>query len=397
MTEILLVDDDPLQLKLLARTLNGLGYTQLVGCSSAVAALHALHAPERRIGLILLDLNMPGVDGVAFLKLLSERRAEIPVVLVSGEDERLIETAARFGASQNLTILGSVPKPVWPAELRVVLDRWQRPATPFSTPRQYSADEVANAIRRGELIPHYQPKVDLVAGAVVGVEALVRWRHPKDGMVMPGQFLAMAEACGFICDVTSLMLHAALAQCAQWRESGQTLSVAVNVSMADLARADFADTVLAAVERSGLPPRDLVLEVGEQGFAQNPDAALATVSRLRLRRITMAIDDFGTGIASLAQLRDLPFNEMKVDGSFLHGAGSSAILAAIVESSLDLAQRLGLRTIAAGVEDSADWAWLRTKKCDHAQGYFIGPPMPAADLPAWLAAWEKRRTQLYDA
>ena len=397
MHEILLLDDDPLQLKMLARTLNGLGYTKLLGCSSAAAALQALSAPERRIGLILLDLNMPGVDGVAFLKLLSERRAEIPVVLVSGEDERLVETAARFGASQKLTILGSVPKPVWPAELRLVLERWTSPATPLSTPRQYAPEEVAGAILHGELIPHYQPKVDLATGAVVGVEALVRWQHPKDGLVMPFQFIAVAEERGQIRDLTRMMLQAALTQCKQWRDAGLALSVAVNVSMDDLARADFADTVIAAVERSGLPPQDLVLEVSEQRFAQNPDAALAAVSRLRLRRITMAIDDYGTGTSSLTQLRDLPFNEVKVDGSFVHGAGRNAILGAIVESSLDLALRIGMRTIAEGVEDIADWAWLRTQKCDHAQGYFIGAPMPAADLPEWIAGWEKRRQKLYHA
>lgn len=395
MPEILLLDDDPLQLKMLARTLNGLGYTKLLGCTSAAAALHALSAPERRIGLILLDLNMPGVDGIAFLTLLSERRADVPVVLVSGEDERLLETAARFGASQKLTILGTVPKPVWPAELRLVLERWTSPATPLFTLRQYSAEEVAGAILHGELIPHYQPKVDLATGAVVGVEALVRWRHPKDGLVMPAQFIGIAEERGLIRDLTSLMLQSALAQGRQWRDAGLALSVAVNVSMDDLARADFADTVLAAVERSGLPHRDLVLEVSEQRFAQNPDAAMATVSRLRLRRITMAIDDFGTGTASLAQLRDLPFNEVKVDGSFMHGVGSNAILGAIVTSSLDLALRIGMRTIAEGVEDIADWVWLRAQKCDHAQGYFIGPPMPAAELPDWMAGWEKRRRELY--
>ena len=115
MTDILLIDDDPLHLKMLARTLNGLGYTDLVGCTSAAAALNALAAPHRQIGLILLDLNMPGIDGVAFLGLLAERRADVPVILVSGEDERLLETAARFGATQNLRVLGAVPKPVWPA------------------------------------------------------------------------------------------------------------------------------------------------------------------------------------------------------------------------------------------------------------------------------------------
>lgn len=395
MTEILLLDDDPLQLKMLARTLNGLGYTKLIGCHTAAAALAALAAPERAVGLILLDLNMPGVDGVAFLRLLAERRAEVPVILVSGEDERLIETAARFGASQHLTILGTVPKPVWPAELRAVLDRWESPAPVNEPPAQYPAEEVARAILHGEFLPHYQPTIELATGALVGVETLVRWKHPQHGIIMPAQFIAVAEERGLIRDLTRLVLRAALTQGKAWREEGLELSVAVNVSMDDLARTDFADYVFAELERSGVPPRDLILEVTEQRFATNPDAALATVSRLRLRRVTMSIDDFGTGTSSLAQLRDLPFNEVKVDGSFVHGAGSNPILGAIVTSSLDLARRIGMRTVAEGVEDAADLAWLRLHACDLAQGYFIAKPMSAESFAVWRTEWAARQPSLF--
>lgn len=397
MTEILLLDDDPLQLKLLARTLNSLGYKQLLGCSSAGAALSALNAPNRSIGLIMLDLNMPGVDGIAFLKLLAERRAEIPVVLVSGEDERLIETAARFGASQHLKILGSVPKPVWPTELRAVLERWEAPASVASAPKQYPGEEVARAVLHGEFIPYFQPIVELSTGALVGVEGLARWQHPTDGLVMPSQFIGVAEERGLIRDITRAMIRACLKQGHAWRDAGLDLFLAVNVSMDDLGRTDFADYVFEELERSGIPPKNLVLEVSEQRFAQNPDAALATVSRLRLRRITMSIDDFGTGTSSLAQLRDLPFNEVKIDGSFVHGSSSNAILGAIVNSSLDLARRIGMRTVAEGVEDGADWAAMRLDKCDHAQGYFICKPMAPDELPGWVGSWDNRRKKLFES
>ncbi len=397
MTEILLVEDEPLQLKLLARTLNGLGYTQLIGCSTATAALATLSSAERNIGLIMLDLNLPEVDGVEFLRMLAARRTDIPVVLVSGEDERLIETAARFGASQHITVLGSVPKPVWPAELKAVLERWEKPVVPVVPDvKQYPAEEVARAILDGEFFTYYQPKVELQQGNVIGFEALVRWLHPRDGIVTPDRFIRVAEERGMIRDPTKLMLKTALAQARYWHASGMELSVAVNVSMFDLARAEFADEVIHEVERNKLPPKQLVLEVSERRFAQNPDAALATVSRLRLRRVTMSIDDFGTGTASLAQLRDLPFNEVKVDRSFVHGAGSNAILGAIVNSSLDLAQRIGLRTLAEGIEDAADWIWLRNQRCDHAQGHFIGSPMPVEKIPEWLAEWERRRKKLFE-
>jgi len=395
--EILLLDDDPLQLKLLTRTLNGFGYTQLVACDNAAAALRALDAPHRSIGLILLDLNMPGVDGVAFLKLLSERRVDAAVVLVSGEDERLIESAARFGASQHLRILGAITKPVVPAGLRAMLDRWQTQAAAPVPPKEYSADQVARAILHNELVPHFQPIVHLATGVLAGAETLVRWQHPDDGLVMPGQFISVAEERGLIRDITEFMIRAAVTQGRIWRDQGMDVSVAVNVSMGDLTRADFADFVLDALERSGLPPTALVLEVSERRFAQDPDTALAAISRLRMRRISMAIDNFGIGSSSLAQLRDVPFNAVKVNGSFVHGAAGNAILGAIVNSSIDLARQLGLRTVAEGVEDSTDWVWLRASACELAQGWFIGAPMAASELAAWVNAWEKRRGQLFGA
>lgn len=390
MTEILLLDDDPLHLKVLARTLNGLGYHNLVGCTSAAAALRALAEPQRQIGLIMLDLNMPGVDGVAFLGLLAERRAEIPVVLVSGEDERLVETAARFGASQHLRILGALPKPVWPAELSGVLQRWESPASSAPAAKVYAPEEIAAAILHQELVPFYQPKVHLATGEVAGVETLVRWQHPKDGLVMPSQFIGVAEERGLVRDLTRMVLRMALEQARRWSAAGTPLAVAVNVSMDDLALPDFADFVMGELARAGIEPQQLSLEVTEQRFASNPDLALATLSRLRLRRVVMSIDDFGTGTASLAQLRDLPFNEVKIDGSFVHGAGSNAIPGTIVHTALTLARRLGLRTVAEGVETVADWAWLRRQACDIAQGYFIGRPMPADDLTAWTTQWSAR-------
>ena len=397
-TEILLLDDDPLQLKLLARALNGLGYHNVVGCTTAAVALDALNAPERSIGLIFLDLNMPDVDGVAFLRLLAESHRSIPVVLVSGEDERLVETAARLGASHQLTVLGTLPKPVWPVELRALLARWESPAPAASgAPAAYAAGDVTRAVRHGELVTYYQPKVDLVTGAVAGVEALVRWRHPLHGDVLPGRFLGVVEEQGLIGELTRVVIGAALSQADEWRQDGLQLSVAVNVSMDDLAQVDFADYVLAELDRHGVPPSDLVLEVAEPRLAKDPHAVMEVVSRLRLKRVTMSIDDFGTGHSSLAQVRDLPFNEVKIDGSFLHGAGSNATLAALFTASVDMARRIGMRTVAEGVEDSVDWAWLRSRNCDQAQGFFLGRPMPADELRHWLAGWEQRRRELFPA
>ena len=395
MTEILLLDDDPLQLKILARQLNGAGYTRVVGCTSAAAALRALTDPARSIGLIFLDLNMPGIDGVAFLRLLAERKISAAVVLVSGEDERLVETAVRLGESHKLRVLGALPKPVWTAELRGLLARWAAPPESAADGKPaYTADEIARAVTQGELVNYYQPKVALETGAVTGVEALVRWHHPRDGLVLHADFIDVAEAAGTIHALTRSVVESALGQAKNWRDAGLALQVAINISMSDLERLDFFDFMLAEMDMHGVPAAGVTLEITESRLATGTRAAMEIVSRLRLKRVTMSIDDFGSGQSSLAQLRDLPFNEIKIDGSFVHGASADATLDMIVASSLKMARHLAMRTVAEGVEDRADWTWLRACGCDEAQGYLIARPMPAANLAHWLGEWEHRREEL---
>ena len=395
-TEILVLDDDPLQLKLLARQLNGAGYERVVGCLNAATALEALTDPARSIGLIFLDLNMPGVDGVAFLRLLAERHFTAGVVLVSGEDPRLVETAVRLGESHHLNVLGALPKPVWTAELRAMLARWESPPDANAVAkRTYAPEEVRAAIARRELVNFYQPVVEVETGAVVGVETLVRWRHPQDGLVLPGAFIDLAEAHGFINELTRGVTKEAFGHARAWLDAGLDLSVAINVYMGNLDQLDFFDRLAAEADDDGVPLASIVLEVSESQLTLATRSAMEIVSRFRLKRVTMCIDDFGLGQSSLAQLRDLPFNEIKVDGSFVHGACTNATLDVILASSLKMAKHLNMRTVAAGVEDRSDWDWLRDRGCDRAQGYFIARPMPAADLPSWILEWDKRRRELY--
>ena len=168
----------------------------------------------------------------------------------------------------------------------------------------------------------------------------------------------------------------------------------VNISMDNLTTLDFADYVAREVVKANVPQTGLVLEVTESRLMKDPVAPLDILSRLRLKHIGLSIDDFGTGHSSLTQLRDIPFDELKVDRSFVHGAHRYAPLRAIFEASLGMAQHLGMRTVAEGVEDHADWEYLRSSGCDLAQGYFITKPMPANELSTWLVDWEARRSKL---
>jgi EAL domain-containing protein (putative c-di-GMP-specific phosphodiesterase class I) len=213
-------------------------------------------------------------------------------------------------------------------------------------------------------------------------------------LVFPDQFIGMAEQYGLIDDLTRAVLSQALPQARAWQDAGFSLRLAVNLSMDNLVSLSFLDYVVNLTTQAGVPPQQLVLEVTESRLMQDQRVSLEILTRLRLKRFRLSIDDFGTGNSSLAQLRDIPFDELKIDQSFVHGAWNNDTQRAMFDASVGLAKQLAMETVAEGVEDLADWNFLRQHHCDVAQGYFIARPMPPEDFPLWLADWEQRRKQL---
>lgn len=395
----LLVDDDPFALKLLARQLNGLGISDILSCERATEALMELEAGTSEVGLIFCDLQMPEMDGVEFIRQLVRLHYAGSLVLVSGEDGRILQTAEKLSRAHQLRVLGALNKPVLPEQLRQVLARHSMPGGRVAHPmrKTYSANELGHAIGSGHLLNHYQPKVDVSSGKLRGVETLVRWQHPSDGLVFPDQFIATAEEHGLIDDLTRTVLTQALHQARLWQEAGLDMHVAVNVSMDNLGSLEFPEFVVQAANRAGVSTETLILEVTESRLMTNPLASLDILTRLRLKHISLSIDDFGTGHSSLAQLRDIPFDELKVDHSFVHGAWEDSSLRAIFEGSLGMAQHLGMQVVAEGVEDQEDWTFLRSSGPHLAQGYFIGRPMQAAKLADWMVEWDVRYRKLIEA
>jgi EAL domain-containing protein (putative c-di-GMP-specific phosphodiesterase class I) len=187
-----------------------------------------------------------------------------------------------------------------------------------------------------------------------------------------------------------MVLTDALAQARLWQDAGMAFHVAVNVSMANLKALDFPDLVAGLAASAGVLPQSVVLEVTESRLMDDLGVVLEILMRLRLKRFRLSIDDFGTGHSSMSQLRDIPFDELKIDQGFVHGAYSNERVRAIYNASLSLARQLGMEIIAEGVEDRDDWNFICQTGCEIAQGYFIAKPMPAADLPAWMEAWQER-------
>ncbi len=390
---IMLLDDDPFMLQVLTLQLAQLGFRQVIGCQNGAEALEQVSTSQASVDLILLDINMPGMDGVEFIRRLMECQFRGSVILVSGEDERLLESVQKLIEAHQLTALGHLQKPVKTEELVAVLSRFERHAAqdrPHQRrKRAYSAEQLREAITRGELVNHYQPKINLLTREVVGVECLVRWQHSTDGLIYPDQFIELAAEHGVLVELTRAVLTAALTQARAWRRMGQHIPVAVNVSMDDLSTLEFPDVAAALAGAMGIEPHQITLEVTEGQVMRKLSTVLDVLSRLRLKRFRLSVDDFGTGHSSLAQLRDLPFDELKVDRSFVHGACTEETKRAICSASLRMAHQLKLQVVAEGIEDREHWNLLREMGCDIGQGYFMARPMPARDFIAWIAQWRR--------
>jgi diguanylate cyclase (GGDEF)-like protein/PAS domain S-box-containing protein len=251
--------------------------------------------------------------------------------------------------------------------------------------------DLRRALRQDELDVHYQPLLDMRSQSVHGFEALVRWRHPERGLLMPSEFIAVAEETGLIVALGARVLSLATAQAVAW---GGDVSVAVNLSAVQFADGKLVDTVRAALERTGLAPHRLELEITESVLLRDSTATLDTLHALRGLGVRISMDDFGTGYSSLRYLRSFPFDKIKIDQSFVHEMFSNEECATIIEAVIGIGRRLGITTTAEGVETDAQMIRLREEGCDMAQGFLIGRPVPAAEAVRHLTVTKPTKREL---
>lgn len=240
--------------------------------------------------------------------------------------------------------------------------------------------ELADAVRNGEMVLRYQPKLDIAGNRITSVEALVRWDHPTRGLLSPDLFIPLAERNDRIEALTLNVLATAIADQQGWAAAGHDIAVAVNLSATLLGSASFNRDLLTLIERTGVRPDRLIFEVTESAAMIEPEAALAALLRFRAIGIAISMDDYGTGQSTLSYLKRLPLTEVKIDRSFVQHADHSRSDAILVRSTVDLAHELGLKVVAEGVETAECLAFLASIGCDLAQGYLVGRPVPAAAI-----------------
>jgi EAL domain-containing protein (putative c-di-GMP-specific phosphodiesterase class I) len=395
---VLIVDDSGVQRGIgaaLCRELRIPVVHEAANGQEALTLLAKLPAPP---GLLIIDLEMPTMDGSELLSALGARAIRTPIVLASSRERALMNSVQDMGAALGLRIVGALQKPLTLASLAALLQnkldatgiekRGPAPPPPVE-PRCLRA-----ALAAGQIQVHYHPQVEIDTGRVRGVEALARWHDARQGWIAPDAFIPVAEQHGLIRELTFKVMDEAMRQTALWCRHGLDLSIAINLSPVLLERGELVQEISELQQRHGLRAEQIVLEITESSLLRDLAIALGVLTRLRLRGFRLSLDDYGTGFSSMQQLARIPFTELKIDRTFVHGAHERDSLQVILRSALEMASQLGIETVAEGVECLEDWQLLRQYGCKLAQGWLIAKAMPGGELEGWLPSLQRRHTEL---
>jgi len=381
---LLIVDDDARVCRLVKRVSEGIGFNTF---ATDKPTDFPIAYQGFRPDVIVLDLQMGQSDGVELLRYLADQHAEEAIVLMSGVDQRIIDTAARLGKSLGLNVVNVLHKPIDINVLRTELGPLAEGTIILGPGGPLHEKDLERAILENHITVHYQPKIALKSGRVTGVEALVRWRQNSDELIPPDRFIPLAEKTGLIDALTQRVLETSLADARTWSEKWPELTLAVNLSPSMLSNLELPDRIASIVRSYELDPGRLILEVTESGAMESPDQTMEILARLRLKGVQLSIDDFGAGHSSLLQLYRLPYGELKIERSFVIDALDSQEAATIIHATIELGHRLGLKVVAEGVEDKLTAEWLAQLQCDVGQGNFFSVPLPSLEFLDWMDAW----------
>jgi EAL domain-containing protein (putative c-di-GMP-specific phosphodiesterase class I)/FixJ family two-component response regulator len=380
---ILVVEDQNFQRKMIVHMLRSLGAGEVRQASNGRQALEMMQAEHALpFHIVLCDLDMPEMDGMEFIRHLAKLYPATSAVVISGMDYAVIASVEKMARSYGIKLLGIIEKPTSLDQLEELLELHQhieaKTLCPAAVVTSFTLGEILLALRAKQFEPFLQPKVEMETGSIVGAEALARWIHPVHGVIAPCAFIPLLERSGNMNDLTFMMLEKAAHARRMLGENGHPLVVSVNLSLSSLADTTLADSITRVVIDAGVDPRHIILEVTESAAMSSVAEALENLSRLRMRGFGLSIDDYGTGYSSMQQLARVPFTELKIDRSFVSDSTNDSSLRVIVKSSVDMARKLNVKSVAEGVENQEEWNMLKDMGCDVAQGYFIAKPMGAA-------------------
>jgi len=377
---VLIVEDDDFQCNLIVSMLHALELHSISVANNGLDALKLIRDNHIRFfDLVISDLKMPGMDGVALLRHIAEENHDIKVIILSALDKKLLAAVDKVSSLYKIKLLDTLEKPLTLQQLKIALSK----ATSFQPytlgaqqeRREYTVEQIQRGIRLNQFIPYLQPKVDLKTGQIIGAEALARWEHPEDGIVAPNAFIPILEQHKQIDELTFCMLKAAALACKKLISNHHPINIAVNLSLVSLDDTAMAERITKAINEAGLSTQHITLELTESAAMTDAPHALENLARLYMDGFTLSIDDYGTGYSNLQQLTRVAFGELKIDQSFVQGIADNDDMLVIVASCVDMAHKLNMKIVMEGIESEEDWNLLKKLGCDVGQGYLIAKPM----------------------
>lgn len=391
-SHVLIIDDDDFMIDLIEMSLISIGFVNIYKARSGVQALSLFDDSKiDEFNLILCDLNMPEMDGIEFLRHLAKKSFHGVVILLSGENNRLIQVSKNLALSHGLEVLAGLEKPLDVNQLISLLEDYQ-PNTIQSNMENYKQitvkdSDIIDGIEANEFYMVYQPKVYFSTLQLYGFESLMRWNHPRLGMISPEIFIHAAEQSNVIQKLTLYGIQSVLASANAIFSKYPSITLSINVSPILFKDLNFPELLESLVKKNGLKNSQFVLEITETALFEDLQRAKEVITRLSLKRFLISIDDFGTGFASMEHLKHFSFDELKIDKSFAQEAKENSAAMAILKSSLHLAKDLKLKSVVEGIEDEGTWNLLRDLGCDLAQGYYTSKPLKIDEIDVWYQRW----------
>lgn len=384
--KVLVAEDHSFQREYVANCLNQIGIHQVVTATDGQEALvhfDEMTATGSTFDIIISDLHMPNMDGVAFIRNLAERNFKGGLIILTALDSNLVSSVTSMVREYELNIIGSLIKPVDTKKLIQYVSEISEKNNEeiiHPLPKGLIEQDLIDALGADCLTAYYQPRFNFSNGQITGFEALARLMLPNGQVVTPDDFLYLYTKLNRAAEFELRVYDQAFLLAQKALKLGKPLQLSINLCANMLGNVDFYEELVALAKKHKIPNDLVTIEVTERSLLDNIALSIEFLARLRINGFNLAIDDFGTGYSSIKQLELLPFNELKIDKSFLFDIENDDQKKAIVESTVDLAKRLKINTVAEGIETQAAWDLAKKYGCDVCQGYFTGRPMPLLEI-----------------
>jgi len=386
---IYLLDDDPEMLILLSDMAEDIEIKTI--CFERATEFFIQVTKFSQHSIMVLDLNMPEMDGIEVMRRLAGMPNPPALILISGHDVGVLHSAEKLGSEHKLNIITSLDKPIHLSRFQKSLTDYCKNigkissiSTPLGSPNSVQEEELLYALNNEQMVLYFQPQFDIKTQKITGCEALVRWLHPQKGIIFPDEFIPLIEKNGWMALLTSLVIREAIKQVQNWNNKNFPTPISVNISADDITSLSLPEQLSELLEENKFDPTMLTLEVTESALMGELVTSLDILTRLRLKGIELSIDDFGTGYSSLSQLHKIPFSELKIDRSFVMSMLQDKEARAIVKTCILLGHELNMKIVAEGVESEKHLEILSDMGCDIAQGYYFCRPLSAEDMTDYL-------------